>query len=230
MFYLRIRVENSVTGSHEVDAIYFCYENVNLIQQFFLRHEIPISHLVWIRDGSGFGGGRLRHDFLMPLMPLLRTRWLFIQKSYFQNLQDDDGLRTIPRPQELKYHLRFQRSRVSPSLSEVGNFQSGGDRVVFCKVENAPIEYHSDPSAGSERRFPATEVSDPVYLWLSCEGWMKFGPFEWLRFDEERRSILGPCGEVATWVGGTWRVPGERWSGYAFSGPTITTSRERPSS
>ena len=68
-----------------------------------------------------------------------------------------------------------------------------------------------------------------VYLWLSCEGWMKFGPFEWLRFDDERQAILGPDGEeVAKKEGGQWRVPGEKWQGWGFSNPTITSSPVHP--
>ena len=75
-----------------------------------------------------------------------------------------------------------------------------------------------------------TETLKPsVYLWLCCEGWMKFGPFEWLRFDDERQAILGPDGEaVAKKSGGQWRVPGEEWQGWGFSNPTITTRPAHP--
>jgi len=58
---------------------------------------------------------------------------------------------------------------------------------------------------------------------------MKFGPFEWLRFDDERQSIIGPEGEeVAKKSGGQWRVPGEKWQGWGFSDPTITTRPQHP--
>ena len=68
-----------------------------------------------------------------------------------------------------------------------------------------------------------------VYLWLCCEGWMKFGPFEWLRFDDESHSILGPEGEeIAKKLEGQWRVPGEKWQGLGFSDPTITTTPVHP--
>lgn len=64
-----------------------------------------------------------------------------------------------------------------------------------------------------------------VYLWLCCEGWMKFGPFEWLRFDDERQAILGPEGElVAKKSDGYWRVPDGRGKDMQFSNPTITTT------
>lgn len=68
-----------------------------------------------------------------------------------------------------------------------------------------------------------------VYLWLCCEGWMKVGPFEWLRFDDERQAILGPDGrEIAKKTDGIWRVPEGRGAGMAFSNPTITMMPVHP--
>ena len=37
--------------------------------------------------------------------------------------------------------------------------------------------------------------SPRIYLWLCCEGWCKFGPYEWLRFDEDG-SIIDQDGNV----------------------------------
>lgn len=68
-----------------------------------------------------------------------------------------------------------------------------------------------------------------VYLWLCCDGWMKFGPFEWLRFDDERQAILDPEGEeIAKKTDGYWRVPDGRGKGMQFSNPTITSSPIHP--
>lgn len=68
-----------------------------------------------------------------------------------------------------------------------------------------------------------------VYLWLCCEGWMKYGPFEWLRFDDDLQAILGPDGEeIAKKTDGYWRVSGERGKGMEFSNPTITSSPVHP--
>ena len=74
-----------------------------------------------------------------------------------------------------------------------------------------------------------SQAKPSVYLWLCCEGWMKFGPFDWLRFDDERQAVLGPDDEeVAKKSGGQWRVPGEKWQGWGFSDPTITTTPVHP--
>ena len=76
------------------------------------------------------------------------------------------------------------------------------------KSRNEP----NDPDEGTGELFPepsprhsrTKENSDHhksplrgrVYLWLCCEGWMRFGPFEWLRFDDTERAIIGPDGET----------------------------------
>jgi hypothetical protein len=68
-----------------------------------------------------------------------------------------------------------------------------------------------------------------VCLWLCCEGWMKFGPFEWLRFDDELQAILGPDGEEsAKKTDAYWRVSDGRSKGMEFSNPTITNSPIHP--
>lgn len=90
------------------------------------------------------------------------------------------------------------------------------------------------PSHNVPRRKEKSESRRPslqrcIYLWLCCEGWMRFGPFEWLRFDDTANAIIGPDGEVvAKNVGEYWNVTGGRGEGMSFSHPTITTTREHP--
>jgi hypothetical protein len=226
VFYLRLSITNETIGTVEVDVIYFCVENVNLIRSFLLRQHIPLSHLVWVRDGAGFGGGRMRHDFLIPLLSLFETRWLFIDEGYHQSLGEARW------PKELLFHKRMLAGQV-PDFHALGSFQSGDDRVVFCEVDSARVheELKKLRRQMIEHRIQEehTKPAPSVYLWLSCEGWLKFGPFEWLRFDDEKQAILGPDGvAVAKKEGGQWRVPGEKWQGWGFSNPTITTSAVHP--
>ncbi len=57
---------------------------------------------------------------------------------------------------------------------------------------------------------------------------MRFGPFKWLRFDDEENAIIGPDGEVvAKKVYEYWQVNG-RGEGMPFSNPTITTTLKHP--
>lgn len=88
---------------------------------------------------------------------------------------------------------------------------------------------HSKPQIREKPGYVINPPKPSVYLWLCCEGWMKFGPFEWLRFDDESQAILGPeSEEVAKKAGGYWRVPSGRGEGMQFSNPTITTTPVHP--
>lgn len=127
-FYFRASVQSDRLGNYELDAIYFAYNNVNLLQQFFLRHEVPLSHLCWNCDGSGKGGGRLRHGFLVPISVLLLTQWYFISKCYLQpscqSYESEDW------PAELRETR--QLCPASVLLNRVAAFQwSQDDRVAF---------------------------------------------------------------------------------------------------
>ena len=223
VFYLRLALMNTTIGTIETDVLYFCVENVNLIRSWLLRKHIPLTHLVWVRDGSGFGGGRWRHDFLIPLLALFKTRWLFISEHYHQSLGK------VKWPRELRLHEQLLAGE-SPDLHAIGSLQSGDDRVVFCEVDSAraDVAMRMQRMRLAERMNPQEE-SPSLYLWLCCEGWMRFGPFKWLRFDDERQAILGPDrDEVAKKMDGFWRVSGEKWQGWGFSDPTITTTPQHP--
>jgi hypothetical protein len=87
-------------------------------------------------------------------------------------------------------------------------------------------ELHRRREKSDDQRPPP---APSVYLWLCCEGWMRFGPFVWLRFDDKENAIIDPDGEVvARKTGEYWRVTGGRGEGMAFSDPTLTTTREHP--
>lgn len=226
VFFLRLAVANETIGTAEVDVIYFCVENVNLIRGFILRQHIPLSHLVWVRDGAGFGGGRMRHEFLIPLLTFFKTRWLFLEDRYLA-----DG-REVRWPRELRFQERLLGGQ-KPDLHPVGAFQSGGDRVVCCDVDytraSEAVEIGQRQTIERRMQEGRNKPAPSIYLWLCCEGWMMFGPFEWLRFDDERQAILGPDGdEVAKKTEGYWRVPDGRGEGMQFSNPTITTTPVHP--
>ncbi len=68
-----------------------------------------------------------------------------------------------------------------------------------------------------------------MYLWLSCEGWVRFGPFKWLRFDDENHQITDQNGNViASFDGSCWRTPGEKYQGYGWRDPMVTNSTKHP--
>jgi hypothetical protein len=72
-------------------AIYFFYENVNLIEQLFLINKMPFSHFVWKRDGIGLGGGYVKLDFIYNIAYKCRTKYFFLWDSY---LNEDSSIIT----------------------------------------------------------------------------------------------------------------------------------------
>ena len=141
-FYFRALVESHKLEPYHFDGIYFYYENVNLLDQFFLRHSVPVSHLVWKRDGAGFGGGKLRHEFLLPLSALMGTRWF-----YLSDQSVSDQYAAISWPTELASWR--DQCPTSIDLHSLGEFQwDAGDCVAALRL--APL--HSNPSIQSSGR------------------------------------------------------------------------------
>lgn len=69
-----------------------------------------------------------------------------------------------------------------------------------------------------------------MYLWLSCEGWVSFGPFEWLKFEDENRCIKDQNGNIiAKYDGNCWHVTDKKYKDYAgWSNPMITPTAKHP--
>lgn len=68
-----------------------------------------------------------------------------------------------------------------------------------------------------------------MYLWLNCEGWVRFGPFAWLRFDDDPRVIRDQDGTVvASFDGADWRTADERYRGFQWRSPMVTASARHP--
>ena len=78
-----------------------------------------------------------------------------------------------------------------------------------------------------ERAKPERERPSLVYLWLCCEGWKRFGPFEWVVFDDKQDAYLaGPRGEVICQRDGdSWRTPE---SSRHWTTPLVTSQRKHP--
>ena len=79
-----------------------------------------------------------------------------------------------------------------------------------------------------------------LYLWLSCEGWVRFGPYKWLRFVSDPETGAQRCinqnSEVLAYqdtTQGCWRstdpnYAGSGGSGWAFRDPVITAEPTHP--
>ena len=68
-----------------------------------------------------------------------------------------------------------------------------------------------------------------MYLWLNAEGWVRFGPFEFLRFADEPRAILDQDNRVvASQDGSGWLAADGRYNGYRFRDPMVTITPRHP--
>jgi len=74
-------------------------------------------------------------------------------------------------------------------------------------------------------------MSLPVYLWLRCEGWMRFGPYDSLHFDAKHHIVTGQGEKVAycvrSYYGFNWHTPGE-YQGFWWDRAVITTASREP--
>jgi hypothetical protein len=89
-------------------GIYFFYENVNLLEQLFLKHQMSFSHLVWKRDGSGLGGGRVKLDFIFDVCHQCNTSIFFLWDFYLNaetSIQSNTSYDKNRLPKELMPYM-----------------------------------------------------------------------------------------------------------------------------
>ena len=110
--FFKVKIHSHINGgiTYYKQGIYFFYENVNLIDQLFMRHQLPVSHIVWKRDGSGLGGGRVRLNFTFALASLLGVKYFFLwchylDKNFAELSQEDDAKYAQSYPIEIKEQL-----------------------------------------------------------------------------------------------------------------------------
>ena len=66
---------------------------------------------------------------------------------------------------------------------------------------------------------------------MCCEGWKRFGPYEWVCFDDRLRSFVDENQKViATWneERNCWTAEDEDVRGWAFRTPLIIAGRQHP--
>lgn len=127
--FFKIKIQSHLSDSVQyTHAIYFFYENINLLDQLFLKHNLEISHLVWKRDGSGLGGGVLQHSFLYGVAAKLNTKFMFDSYSLAdQALVNNQTHANDDFPEEINRHLRNQ---FELKMEKMGQMIWGYDDLV----------------------------------------------------------------------------------------------------
>ena len=80
-------------------VLYFNFENNNFLDQVILRHKIPISHIVKIREGVAAGGVRMSIAYVLDLLSELETKYLIYGDSVSSSITD---LEYIPLEEKLR--------------------------------------------------------------------------------------------------------------------------------
>jgi len=87
---------------------------------------------------------------------------------------------------------------------------------------------------------PQAVTKPTLYLWLSCEGWVRFGPFRYLRWrtfpntgrvsitDEKNQVIATLDSDGTRWRSTQHYYNGSLSSGWAFREPMITNTPHHP--
>jgi len=94
---------------------------------------------------------------------------------------------------------------------------------------NAISKTHHTPNATTMTK-PSSQQNQPMmYLHLCCEGWQRFGPFQWLSLQNQEGVIVDQDGQVvARREAHCWRTVAPQFEGYGWENPTITVGPKHP--
>jgi len=145
-FYFKMVFQSlgNQANTYFIHGVYLFAENVNVIDQLFLRHKLPLSHLIWKRDGTGLGCGNVSLEFLIPVSKLLNTRWFFIWNAYqesYDYVNYYDAENTSHYPQEIRPYIN---KRIRVNLDPIGAFEWDNTDIVNLNLTKRIILTHQD--------------------------------------------------------------------------------------
>lgn len=95
VFLLNLRVTSHVLGVIDATVFYFLFENHNFLDQVVLKHRLPVTHFVKVREGCGFGGNLQSITVFYSLLGHLGTEVLLVdwEIHFCRELHDELALR-----------------------------------------------------------------------------------------------------------------------------------------
>jgi hypothetical protein len=129
--FFKVKIDSHIMPDEAIFkyGIYFFYENVNLISELLLRHSLPVSHIVWKRDGSAFGGGNVRLDFIFPLSEILGIKYFFLWDHYLDLGIARISEREIQETRIPKMIRKLIKTPFNIKLVKKKRLRWGGERV-----------------------------------------------------------------------------------------------------
>lgn len=93
IYLLNISINSNSLGSIKKQVIYFLFENINFLDEVILKNRIPISHIVKVREGCGFGGNRKSISIAYAFLSVLKTKYLLIDNEEHTDFHIIDKLK-----------------------------------------------------------------------------------------------------------------------------------------
>ena len=96
IYLLDIRIIILETGCEiKSQIIYFLFENLNFLEEVLLKNKIKVSHIVKVRDGSGYGGGRINHAILRAFFDSLDTMYFITDNQNYAGELEQNILKKL---------------------------------------------------------------------------------------------------------------------------------------
>jgi len=76
VYLLDVQFQSHVLGTFQRPVVYVVMENMNFLCEILLRYKLTVSHVVKVRDGTGFGGNAMSVANIYPFFSELKTRYL----------------------------------------------------------------------------------------------------------------------------------------------------------
>ena len=101
IYLMDIKITSDSLGIVHRSIIYFLFENINFLDQIILKNNLPISHIVKVREGCEFGGNRKSISIVYAFLSAMNTKYLIVDKRGHTDYQVVDRLQS-------KYNLELQ--------------------------------------------------------------------------------------------------------------------------
>jgi hypothetical protein len=106
IYLLDILVTSNILGMVRQTVIYFLFENINFLDEIILKNNIPITFLVKVREGCGFGGNRKSISLAYAFLSALKTKYILIDQEEHTDFQLINQLKNKHNLSPLYYDLK----------------------------------------------------------------------------------------------------------------------------
>lgn len=106
IYLLDILVTSNILGEIRQTVIYFLFENINFLDEVILKNNIPISFLVKVREGCGFGGNRKSISVVYAFLSVLKTKYILIDTEEHTDFEIINQLKKKHNLSPLEYELK----------------------------------------------------------------------------------------------------------------------------